>query len=95
MRSRTILTSFALLAIAGVAGAQGTTKKVTPKAPMSASAVPTSAKPSTPADTVQHAAKKKSSRRHHRNASKSTATDTSAVHAAAPAAKSKTTGKKS
>lgn len=94
MRSRTLLTSFALLAIAGVAGAQGTTKKATPKPQTSASVVPTAAKPTTPADTAQHAVKK-SSRRRHRNASKTAATDTSAVHAAAPAAKAKATGKKS
>jgi hypothetical protein len=94
MRSRTLLTSFALLAIAGVAGAQGTTKKATPKPQTSASAVPTSAKLSTPADTAKHAVKK-SSRRRHRNASKAAATDTSAAHAAAPAAKPKTSSKKS
>jgi hypothetical protein len=90
MLSRTIVTSFALLAIAGVAGAQGATKK--PQT--SASAVPTAAKPSTPADTAQHAVKK-SSRRRHRNATKTAAKDTAAVHATAPAAKAKTTGKKS
>jgi hypothetical protein len=90
MLSRTLVTSFALLAIAGVAGAQGTAKK--PQT--NASAVPTASKPSTPADTVQHAVKK-SSRRRHRNASKAAVKDTSAVHAAAPAAKAKATGKKS
>jgi hypothetical protein len=90
MRSRTLLTSFALLAIAGVAGAQGTTKKAT-KPMASASAVPTSAKMSAPADTTQHAVKK-SSRRRHRNAAKAAATDTAAK--AAPAAKAKSTTKK-
>lgn len=93
MLSRTLVTSFALLAIAGVAGAQGTTKKATPKPQTSASVVPTAAKPTTPADTAQHAAKKKSSRRHRRNASKSAATDTSAAHAATPAAKPSTSKK--
>ena len=91
MRSRTLLTSFALLAIAGVAGAQGTTKKAT-KPMTSASAVTTSPRMSAPADTAQHAMKKKSSHRRHRNAAKAAATDTSAK--AAPAAKAKTTTKK-
>jgi hypothetical protein len=89
MRSRTLLTSFALLAIAGVAGAQGTTKKAT-KPMTSASAVPTSSKMSAPADTTQHAVKKSSHRRH-RNATKTAAADTSTK--AAPVAKAKTTKK--
>ena len=94
MLSRTIVTSFALLAIAGVAGAQGTTKKATPKPQTSASVVPTAAKPSTPADTVQHAVKKKSTRRHRRNATKAASTDTAAANAAMPAAKAPSTTKK-
>jgi hypothetical protein len=95
MRYHIILPSLALLALAGVAGAQGTSRTV----PSRASAVPTVAKPTGAADTTSHAKPKARRRRRHTSvaahANKSTATaDSSAQHAAATSKMSAKSGAK-
>jgi hypothetical protein len=87
MRYHIILPSLALLAFAGVAGAQGTSRT----APTRASSVPTAAKPTGMADTTSHSGNK-ARRRHRRNTTthtnKSSATaDSSTAHKAGAAPK--------